>query len=245
MKAFFCPFTLVAWFIASPAMAQDIAGSADSAAAADRPAAGYEQKLQVWVGGLDTDDGWTRDDVPPGEDLSGDFGTLPYFGGAGQRLWGAGVMIGFEGGGLVTWKNDSTKFYATNGTLRVEIDNTLVSVEFFLGGMLSVQPVRWLRVYAAAGPAVAYAYLNDDDDDPEVAPNGDVSANSGRNVEFSSEGHSLSFTLYGRAGFEFETPGGITFGAHARYAPHEFDFDDGGKLDLDEIQYFLTVGARL
>ena len=55
----------------------------------------------------------------------------------------------------------------------------------------------------------------------------------------------MSLTLYGRAGVEFEMPTGFTFGAHARYAPHEFDFDDSGELKLDSVQYFVSFGARL
>ncbi len=200
-----------------------------------------EEYLQVWVGAIDTDEDWDLSDPADGSDLTGDIGTLPYFGGGAQRLYGDRLQFGYEGGGLVTWKNDSTRFYGNNGGVRIEIDNTLFSTEFYMGGVLSVRLAQWLRIYAGGGPAVAYGYLSDDDDD---SPPDEVSRASS-NVDISSDNHSLSFTLYGRAGFEFETASGFTFGGHARYAPHEFDFDDGGKLKLDSFQYFLSLGQRL
>jgi hypothetical protein len=200
-----------------------------------------EEYLQVWVGAIDTDEDWDLSDPADGSDLTGDIGTLPYFGGGAQRLYGDRLQFGYEGGGLVTWKNDSTRFYGNNGGVRIEIDNTLFSTEFYMGGVLSVRIAQWLRIYAGGGPAVAYGYLSDDDDDS--AP--DEVSRASSNVDISSDNHSLSFTLYGRAGFEFETASGFTFGGHARYAPHEFDFDDGGKLKLDSFQYFLSLGQRL
>lgn len=207
--------------------------------ASKHPPADY---LQVWVGALDTDEDWDVNDPADGSQLTGDIGTLPYFGGGAQRLFGNGLQIGYEGGGLVTFKNDSTRFFGNNGGVRIEIDNTLFSTEFYMGGVLSLRVARWLRFYAGGGPSVAYGYLSDDnDDDADAQPVTTASSN----IDISSGGHSLSITVYGRAGFEFETPTGFTFGGHARYAPHEFDFDDGGKLKLDSVAYFLSLGTRL
>ena len=215
---------------------------APAAAASDYPTSdpadpGPVDYLQVWVGGIDTDDDFEREDPADGSELSGDFGTVPYFGGGVQRLWGDRLQFGYEGGGLVAWKNDSTKFFGNNGGVRIEIDNTLFSAEVYMGGAVSVRPLSWLRLYAGAGPAAAYAYLDDDEDE-------DVSTASS-SINFSSSSHAVSLTLYGRAGVEFEMPTGFTFGAHARYAPHEFDFDDSGELKLDSVQYFVSFGARL
>ncbi len=198
-----------------------------------------EQNLQAWVGALDTDDGWTRTDAVTGEPVDGDLGTLPYFGGGSQRLWGGRAQAGYEVGGLVTWKCDARTFAGAGNGVRIEIDNTLVSLEVYFGGVLSVRPAPWLRVYGAAGPAVAYAYLDDSEDEREEG--GVMVAASG----FSSSGSSVSLTYYGRAGIELETRKGFRFGAMARYAPHEFDFDDNVELELDNVQYFVTFGQRL
>lgn len=238
-KQFLVSLTVVLLGIGSPASASE--GAADDQAAGGKAPVDF---LQVWVGAIDTDDDFERTDPVDGADLSGDFGTLPYFGGGVQRLWGSGLLYGYEGGGLVAFKNDSTKFFGNNGGVRIEIDNTLFSAEVYMGPVLSIAPVRWMRFYAAGGATVAYAYLSDDDDDETPAPTDQVGAASS-SVDFSSGGHSVSVTYYGRGGVEFETPTGVTFGAHARYAPHEFDFDDGGELKLDSVQYFVSIGARL
>ena len=121
----------------------------------------------------------------------------------------------------------------------MKIDNTCLSLEVYFGAVLSVRPAPWLRLYAGAGPALAYAYLDDSEDEREE--DGAVVAGSG----FSNSGSAVSFTYYGRAGIEFETRKGFRFGAMARYAPHEFDFDDDVELELDTPQYFLTFGQRL
>jgi hypothetical protein len=215
------------------------AAEATRPGAADAPAATRaEQHVQAWLGGIDTDEHWQREDPDTGAKLDGGFGTLPYVGGAGQRLFGHRLQAGFEGGGLVAWKNDSTRFFASNSSAAVEIDNELFSIELFLGGMVSLRPARWLRLYAAAGPTVAYAHLIDDGGDH-------TSTTTSTAITAGSGGNAYSATLYGRAGFEFETTRGFTFGAHARYAPHEFDFDDSGTLKLDGVQYFLSLGQRL
>ena len=208
-------------------------------AAAEAETSTLEQNLQVWIGAIDTDDRWDREDPATGEPLDGDLGTVPYFGGGSQRLWGRLGQVGYEGGGLVSWKNDSSTFVGDSNRVRVKIDNTFLSLEVYFGAVLSVRPLPWLRLYAGAGPTLAYAYLDDSEDEREE--DGAVVAGSG----FSNSGSAVSLTYYGRAGFEFETRNGFRFGAMARYAPHEFDFDDDVELELDTPQYFLTFGQRL
>jgi hypothetical protein len=210
-----------------------------AAEAPQQSAPAAEQNVQAWLGGVSTDDDWSNTDPTDNEPLTGDIGTLPYLGGAGQKLWGGMFQAGFEGGGLVTWKNDSTNFFATNGSLRISVDNTLWSVEVFMGAVVSVRPVSWLRIYGAAGPSVAYANLDDDNDEADTPqPNATT-------VRINASGGSTSAALYARGGFEFEIRQGFTFGAFARYADHEFDFDEGGKLKLGNVQYFVSFGQRL
>jgi len=240
LKSFVSLFQLllICSLLPAAALAADVA--AEGTRARD---AGAEEVIQVWLGGVDTDDDWSGTNPADGEPVTGEFGTLPYLGGAGQQLWGGKIQAGFEGGGLVTWKNDSTKFYGRNGALLIDVDNSLFSFEVFMGGLISIRPVNWLRVYAAAGPSVAYAYLDGDDADEPPPATGTLASSS--SIEFGGNGSSVSLTVYARGGIEFATPRGFTFGASARYANHEFDFDDDGKLELGNVQYFLTLGQRL
>jgi hypothetical protein len=198
--------------------------------------------LQAWIGALDTDSGsWKVSDPQSGEDVLGDLGTLPYGGGAGQQLWGSGAwQIGYEGGGLVTWKNGRTEFRGNSNAVLVRIDNTFGAVGVFMGGVASVRPFRPLRLYVAAGPSVTWAWLFDDNDDDEVSSPGSTVT-----INLDDTKSDVSLVAYARAGIEFESSNGFTFGVSARYADDEFDFGDAGKLEFDQVLWLLTLGSRI
>jgi hypothetical protein len=196
--------------------------------------------VQAWLGALDTDDGWSLDQPAPDEDLVGGLGTLPFGGGSAQRLWGQGLLrIGYEGGGLVSWKNDDTKFFAASGsdggTLVVTTENTFLSVGVFMGGVASLQLRESLRVQVAVGPSLTWARLDLEDDPPDAEDPADSDGT----------GHDVSFVAYGRAGVEFEFRNGFMLGASVRYADDEFDFGNNGKMEMDEVLWLLTLGSRL
>jgi hypothetical protein len=197
--------------------------------------------VQAWLGGLDTNDSWKVTDADSGERILGDLGTLPFGGGAGQTLWGSGAWkIGYEGGALVSWKNDSTTFRGTNNFVQVQVDNTFFSLGVFMGGVVSVNASRWVRLYAAAGPSLTWAWLSDNDNNDTPPPP------SGNNVIYlNGTNNAGSLVPYARAGLEFVLEKGFTFGASVRYANDEFDFDDAGKLKFDEALWLLTLGSRL
>ena len=210
-----------------------------------------QQYVQVWLGTTDAEEAWTLDDPDSGIELSGGHSSLPLGGGVGQRMWGRTAQYGFEGGGLLSWKNDNVDLAGSSrggaSELLVAIDNELFIMEAFVGGVVALEPARWLRFYAAAGPALAWGYLSGDDDEDVGDGSGLVATgpNTLVAVDFDDSGSDVSFALYGRAGIEIELAGGFTFGAGARYADHDFDFDERGRLKLDEVQWLLTLGARL
>jgi hypothetical protein len=209
-------------------------------AASEAPAAPPPIYVQVWLGGQGTDDGsWKISDPQSGESALGDLGTLPFGGGAGQKLWGSGAwQIGFEGGGLVTWKNDRTDFRGTNNTLQVTIDNTFASFGVFMGGVVSVTPIRSLRLYLAAGPSLTWAWLHNDNDNQTPPPGGTT-------VDISGDANDVSVAPYARAGVEFVMDDGFTFGVSVRYADDQFHFGDAGDLEFDQVLWLLTLGSRL
>jgi len=210
------------------------------AAAADTPATRSPViYVQAWLGALDTgDDSWQASDTQTGDSVLGDLGTLPFGGGAGQKLWGTGAWrIGFEGGGLGSWKRNTTRFRrASNGStsVRIKVDSTYYSLGVFTGGVVSVNLSRYVRLYAAGGPSLTWAWLQDDGNDDNTATG----------VDFNNENDG-SFVAYGRAGIEFVFDNGITFGASVRHADDDFSFGDAGDLKLDEPLYLLTIGALL
>jgi hypothetical protein len=224
--------TFVALLIALPAAADE------TPAAPHRPA-----YVQVWLGGLSTDDdSWKITDPQSGDDALGDLGTLPFGGGAVQQLWGSGAwQIGYEGGGLVSWKSGGTDFRGTNNVVQVNIDSAFASIGVFMGGIVSVSPVRSVRLYAAAGPSVTWAWLDNDNGDNDVAPPPDGSTAN----DLDGTETDVSLTGYARAGVEFVLKDGFTFGFSVRYADDEFDFGDAGDLQFDEPMWLLTLGSRL
>ncbi len=205
-----------------------------------RPETAY---VQSWLGAVDTDQNWQLDGEPTGDSFIGDLGTLPYVGGAGSRMWGDRFRYGFEGGGLVAWESDVVEFSGTGNGLRVVLDNQLYSFEVFMGGMLSAELLPGFRLSVSGGPTLAWARLKNEDEQAEVLPsalNGNIIV-----IDLNSHEDDFSAALYARAGVEYELDNGFTFGVSARYVEHTFDFGSSGKLKLDEVQWFLTLGATL
>lgn len=214
-------------------------------AAADEaaPAGGTAPRdyVHAWLGAIGTDDTWTVARPAPDEDLVGGLGTLPFGGGAAQRLWGeGGFRLGYEGGGLISWKNHDTQFVAASGSgggvLAVATENTFLSVGVFMGAVASLQLTDHLRVQLAAGPALTWARLDAGDEpssDPEPA------------MEVDDVSDDVSFVPYGRVGLEVVLDNGFAIGASMRYANDRFDFGDNGDLEMDEIMWVLTLGSPL
>lgn len=206
-----------------------------------------QQYVQVWLGTTNADGAWSANDPSTNAEVRGDYSSLPLGGGASQRLWGRRLQLGFEGGGLVSWKNDDIEFAGSNGELTIGINTELFLMDVFMGGVVSVRPARWLRLYVAAGPSIAWGYLPSEDDDKDEVNGGPIVHGPGSVViiDLDSSESDVSFALYGRVGIDIELDGGFTFGISARYAEHEFDFDQRGDLKLDEMQWFLTLGSKI
>ena len=64
-------------------------------------------------------------------------------------------------------------------------------------------------------------------------------------IDLNEEEDDFSARFYARAGLSFEFGNGFTFGAGARYADHRFDFGSSGEVELDEVQWFLTLGSQI
>jgi opacity protein-like surface antigen len=212
---------------------------------ADLPPRVAHEYLEVWLGAMDTDDPWSLNDPASNEDLHGDYNTMPIGGGVGQVLWGHVAQYGFEGGGLISWQNDEVEFAGTNNTVLIRIDNSLFMMDAFMGGLVGLKPTKWLRLYAAAGPSIAWGYLDGEDNDPDNSSIVGNGPNGFFAIDLDDSSSDFSFALYARAGIAIELNGGFTVGVSARYADHTFDFDDRGELELDQVQWLLTLGGRL
>jgi hypothetical protein len=197
--------------------------------------------VQGMLGVLDADNAWTLTDEDTGKTLESDLGKLIYGGGMGQQMVREGKFeYGFEGGGLVSWKNSNQVFYASNNMAALSLDNDMFLLDLSLGGTVSWRPVNSFRLYLGAGPALAIGTIDVKEDTPELAPQ-DGSA-AGANVD--GREWAVDVSLYGRAGIEFIV-NKFTFGLTVRKTGSTLDFDQAGEIDLSGTQWFLTLGTLM
>ncbi|ARN74607.1 hypothetical protein [Oceanicoccus sagamiensis] len=199
--------------------------------------------LHVMLGKLDAEDSWTIED-DNGDQVSADRDDLIYGGVAAQIGKGDGIFqYGFESGGLISFKNDTSYFIKSDGgaTARLRVKNELWMLDLSLGGFVSVRPWSWLRVYASAGPSIMIGSMAIDDDDVSVQP---LDGGSIADIEFepSSRETDVDVGVYGRAGIDIILNNGFVLGVSARKVDSEMDFGDNGIIELDDTQYFLTLG---
>jgi hypothetical protein len=214
--------------------------AAENPAASGNPPANY---AQAWLGALVTDDSLSVAGPESGSFSSG-LGTLPFGGGAAQRLWGDGAFqFGYEGGAIASWKNRDTSVFASSGpeggTLLLTTNNRFFSVGVFMGAAASVDLTGNLRLMVAAGPSLTWARLDRADDEPTPQQADTIV------VDGSQSASDLSLVAYGRIGLEVVLPSGFSFGASIRYANDDFDFGRSGQLEIDEVLWMLTLGSRL
>src|SRR5262245_13661436 len=158
---------------------------------------GVTNYFELWFSTLDTDDSaWQIDDEASGVTVEANFGSLWFFGGTGQQLWGEGLQYGYEGGVLGTRKEDTTHFRDSTGLTRAVVDTRFYYVSGFLGGVVSVSPIRFVRMYVAAGPSVTWGYVDADDEEDAAPPVGDLA------IDLSEGTNDVSFEVYARAGVE-------------------------------------------
>ncbi len=195
--------------------------------------------FQGMLGVLDAGNAWTLEDPHSGEVLESDLGKLIYGGGMAQQMTRDGVFeYGFEGGGLVSWKNSNQTFYASNHVFAVSLDNDLFLVDLSFGGALSWRPLKPLRFYLGGGAAIAIGTVNIVDS--SVEPPGDAPPAD----DIGGREWAVGVGLYARGGVEFIIRD-FTFGVSVRQASTKLEFDNAGEIDLTAPQWFLTVGKRI
>lgn len=202
--------------------------------------------VQGMAGVLDASEAWEIEDGGDGSKYAADIDKMIYGGGAAQLSYRDGpFQYGVETGGLISFHADTSSFARVDGgaTVGVKVKSSVWLVDIFMGGYVSYELAQAFRVYASAGPSVIYGSLSIDDDDVTIQP---LDNNSGGTITFSPDSRESDFVvgLYARAGFEFILDNGISFGLSARQVDSELDFGDSGTIDLNDTQYFLTVGKR-
>ncbi|MBC2710263.1 MAG: hypothetical protein HGJ94_04470 [Desulfosarcina sp.] len=174
------------------------------------------------------------------ENLEEDSYDLTLFGVAAQKplLPDLPVDLGFETGALLSWKSD-TRFVQissgpSGGTVRVEIDNKMLLVDYFFGGYAGFRLTRWLRLYAGAGPLLVYGYR-------EIQPE----PFNGESPEKTYESK-LAVGAYARCGAEIVFTDRCMLGAGVRAMTSGLEFKESvGKIRYEGMQYLLSFSFRL
>lgn len=172
--------------------------------------------------------------------LEGDSLDLTLFGVAAQKplLPDLPVDLGFETGALLSWKSD-TRFAQissgpSGGTIRVEINNQMLLVDYFFGGYAGFRLTRWLRLYAGAGPLLIFGYR-----EIEAEPL------DGEALDKTYESK-LAVGAYARCGAEIVLTDRCMLGAGVRAMTSGLEFKEPvGNIRYEGIQYFLSFSFSL
>lgn len=223
------PVNAIKEVLTALAVALLLLSATGSASAQETPLPLYGQVMVAAFSVDDTDD-----------NLEGDSFDLTLFGVAAQKplLADMPVDLGFETGALLSWKND-TRFAQissgpSGGTIRVEIENQMLLVDYFFGGYAGFRPIRWLRLFAGAGPLLVYGYR-------VIEPE----AYDGTAPEKTYESK-LAVGAYARCGAEIVFSERCMLGAGVRAITSGLEFNESiGDIRYEGIQYFLSFSFSL
>jgi hypothetical protein len=179
-----------------------------------------------------------------GTTVRGEYDDLPYFSAGVQRiLGGERFRYGFEGGGIISWQNDSVYYSGTaNGgaQVAVQIDNEMFLFGTFLGGYLDVNFSDNVRLFVSAGPMLLTASLSQKGDEPSAQPHSTVIVN-GKKRDFSS-----GYGGYASFGVVVSPTKTYEFGFVLREQDVELNFSDAiTDFPYDGTQVMLSIGYKI
>ena len=166
----------------------------------------------------------------------GDY-NITLFGVAAQKpFYGEMTLVGIETGGLFNWKSETRAYAASGGgggTIAISADINQFFFDYFFGGYVSLQPLKWFRLYAGAGPLLIYGSREYEKKDPTTFQ-----------IETKSDS-GFSGGMYGRAGIDIIISENFILGANIRGIKTGLSFNDTvGNVDVEGWQYFGVISFR-
>ena len=166
----------------------------------------------------------------------GDY-NITLFGVAAQKpFYGEMTLVGIETGGLFNWKSETRAYAASGGgggTIAISADINQFLFDYFFGGYVSLQPLKWFRLYAGAGPLLIYGSREYEENDPNTFQT-ETKSDSG-----------FSGGVYGRAGIDIIISENFILGANIRGIKTGLSFNDTvGNVDVEGWQYFGVISFR-
>ena len=103
----------------------------------------------------------------------GDY-NVTLFGVAAQKsFYGEISQFGIETGALFNWKSETRAYAASGGgswgTIAISTDINQFIFDYFFGGYISLQPIKWFRLYAGAGPLFIYGSRETEEKNPATS----------------------------------------------------------------------------
>ncbi len=164
----------------------------------------------------------------------GDY-DINIFGVDAQKPLGRGIFkYGLETGALLSLDSHLRRFSASSGSgggsASVSIDISSLLIDFFFGGYVALEPVRWLRLYAGAGPLLIYGRREIEPETPVPEP-------------FSYETDSgIGAGLYARAGIDILFTDYFGLNAGARITETTLSLEDtAASVDIKGWQYYAGL----
>jgi hypothetical protein len=142
-----------------------------------------------------------------------------------------GIQYGVEVGALFSLDSSLRQFAASSGsgggTAAISVDINSFLMDYFFGGYMSIEPTRWLRLYAGAGPLLIWGFRDAEPAEPLPEPY----------TEESESG--VGVGVYGRVGVDILFTDWFGLGAGARITKTTLSFDEtAGEIDIEGVQYY-------
>ena len=164
----------------------------------------------------------------------GDY-NVTLFGVAAQKsFYGEISQFGIETGTLFNWKSETRAYAASGGggggTIAISTDINQFIFDYFFGGYISLQPIKWFRLYAGIGPLLIYGSRETEEKNPATSQ-----------VETKSDS-GFSAGVYGRGGIDIIITENFILGAGIRGTKTGLSFNDTvGHVDVEGWQYFGVI----
>lgn len=118
------------------------------------------------------------------------------------------------------------------GSASVSIDIRSLLVDFFFGGYVALEPVRWLRLYIGAGPLLIYGRREFEPEAPVPEPFSDETESDS----------SIGAGLYARAGIDILFTDYFGLNAGARITETTLRLEDtADKVDIEGWQHYAGL----
>ena len=163
---------------------------------------------------------------------------ISIFGADAQKAFGGDIFkYGVETGAVFSWDSYVQYFRASSGpnggTVSVSVVVDSFVMDYFFGGYIGFEPIKWLRLSAGAGPLLTWGMRQSE---PEESSSDEITANSV--VEFGAG-------VYARAGVDifFSETFGIIAGARRTQTTLSFE-DTAGQTDIEGWQYYVGLAFR-